>query len=258
MLSATIFVPSNQGTLDSQIALGNATAATVLYNMVQGSWCPNELLAAGTKNSMLGDILGQNLPLQFSSDAAGNVVITGAYGTAKVLSNTTMCQSVVLFTDVPLQPPITLNIPVPAVLPTLPIRHINCHRAFSGRYTRLPPPPPAAIQTASAESTPQNSSSSSSALALGLGIGLGNAVLLLASAAAFFVWRKKQRPGCPAKVANKVPPKPTSDDESSDYPSDELLVAVVDGRELKVCQTHLDFKSLLPKCSTPRPLSTQA
>ena len=200
-LSSTILIPSNQGVLDSKNSWETIEGATVLYNMVKGSWCPKELLAAGTMNSMLGDVLGQNLPLTFTNDSQGNVFVTGVYGTARMLSNTTMCQSVVLFTDVPLIPPVNLTVPLPVALPTLPIRHTTCYRAFSGRYVTPGPPLPPGNPPPPMTPVTVSNSSSNNALAIGLGVGLGCAAILIVWGVVFLVRRKKQKRCCTAKIA---------------------------------------------------------
>ncbi len=191
LLSATILVPENGNTMKGFIAQDSSTAA-VMYNMVYGEFCPGELASLAqnnsgsiTKNSMLGVVTGRDLPLKFSNES-GTLTITGEFGSARVLSHTVGCQSVLLKTDVPLRPPPSAaSTPAPAVLPTPLTRHLTCNPVV---YLD---DPASDAESSAAASPPSSSSSSSSSLAVGLGVGLGCAAIL-AAAAGFFLYRKRK------------------------------------------------------------------
>ena len=163
-------MPTSEGVLSS--GANGSTAAAVMYNMIQGSFCPDELVAAGTMNSMLGEVTGRQYPLRFGYDAEGAMVVSGAFGSAKVLNKTLGCQSVVLLTDVPLLPPLdSRDTEAVPTLPTLPIRHLFCNppSVKSSNESTTPPDPPSQLPS---------SSSSTLALALGLGVGLSLAAIV--------------------------------------------------------------------------------
>ena len=74
--------------------------------MLRGEFCPDELVAAGSMNSMLGEVTNTDLPLRFENGLDGNLIVTGARNSAKVISKSIGCNSVVLTTDQPLLPPL--------------------------------------------------------------------------------------------------------------------------------------------------------
>ncbi|KAL4519416.1 hypothetical protein Ndes2437A_g07613 [Nannochloris sp. 'desiccata'] len=208
-LGTTIFVPQNNGVVDA----GNAatTADAVMYNMLRGNWCPEELIAAGTKNSMLGEVQGKDLPLTFSKDAdTGDFLISGPLGAARVVDVSIACSAVIYTTNVPLLPPTPPADAVSAAPRTLPgatARHITCTAPLYGLIAVDAPDPSknpaialeeAARQAANAVAIDKadtdseiSSSSSNTALAIGLGVGISCAVLL--GGAAGFLLAKRHR-----------------------------------------------------------------
>lgn len=81
------------GTNPGQIPLGAALHAItgspkseslVLYHILPGYWEPDDLLAAGSVNSLLGVVLNQSLPLTFyqSPNDSSVVMVSGLYGTS--------------------------------------------------------------------------------------------------------------------------------------------------------------------------------
>ena len=52
-----------------------------LYRMLPKAYCPRELVARGSVNSMLGEVVGEDLPLRFRWAAGGNtsLMVEGAY-----------------------------------------------------------------------------------------------------------------------------------------------------------------------------------
>ena len=162
-----------------------------MYNMLQGAFCPVELLAAGSKNSMLGDILGVDLPLRFSNDS-GTLVMSNDFGSARVLNLSLGCQSIVFITDAVLIPPLEVDaasVAAPSQLPTLPIRHMTCNSPSLPEVN-------ATTTTATNTTTPPeniDSSSSDTSLAIGLGVGFGCAAVIIASVAVFIIAKKRRR-----------------------------------------------------------------
>ena len=169
LLSSTIFIPLDQAAQSSDPL--DASADSVMYNMIRGAYCPDELIAAGSKNSMLGEVTSRELPLRFRNDS-GTLIISGELGSVKVISQSLGCNSVILVIDAPLYLP-RPAIPAPSTLPTLPIRHLTCNPV-----NQQGPMPP--------------DTSSSIGLAVGLGVGLGCLVIGVALLA-FFLYRKKRR-----------------------------------------------------------------
>ena len=176
-LSSTILVPIDQAVSNTPAAV---TADSVMYNMLRGAWCPAELMAAGSKNSMLGEFTARELPLRFTNDSTGTVIISGEFGSARVLNYSIGCESVILVTDAPLFLP-RPAIAAPPELPTAPLRHMTCN-SVSVQVTPTPAPAPSS-----------EGSSSSTALAIGLGVGLGCAALLGIGAFVVFRVRKSRR-----------------------------------------------------------------
>ncbi|KAL4513651.1 hypothetical protein Ndes2437A_g00560 [Nannochloris sp. 'desiccata'] len=205
LLAATLLVPQDSTSkLDAQ----DSTAASVMYNMISGQWCPGELESLAnanggsiTKNSMLGEVTGTELPLRFTNES-GTLVVSGDLGTARVLSHSVGCQGVILKTDVPLRPPPAAAFtPAPTVLPTPLTRHLTCNPVV---YVADP---------AAAEPLPSDSSSSSSStgLAIGLGVGLGCAVI--AGGAGVFLYRNRKNSN---KVNNISNSKGTAHNSNND------------------------------------------
>jgi hypothetical protein len=191
LLASTVFVPQNN------VTEASSTLAALMYNMLRGEFCPEELVAAGSMNSMLGDVTGTYLPLRFEKDADENIIITGAVNSVKVLDKTIGCNSVILTTDQPLLPPSEPTIEdllvVPETLPTKPIRHITCNpfvylddggpRAPASNFPRemgMIPDDEGSIDT----------SRSNGALAIGLGVGLGCAAVAAISIAYVILQRR--------------------------------------------------------------------
>ena len=190
LLSSTQFIPQKGVMADS------STTAAQLYNMLKGEYCPDELVAAGSINSMLGELTKTDLPLRFEKDVQGNVIVTGAVNRAKVISKSIGCNSVVLTTDQPLLLPAVVAstaVAVPATLPTKSIRHITCNPIVYLDDGGPVPSPPGT-----------DSSNSSSSLAIGLGVGLGCAALAVAAAAFVIHRRRRHRRSKALNVQGKV------------------------------------------------------
>ena len=182
------------------------TSAAVMYNMIRGSFCPDELAAAGSMNSMLGNVTGRDYPLRFAYDKDGSLIVTGEYGSAKVVGKELGCQSVVLLTDVPLIPPLEARgTAAVATLPTLPIRHLFCKPPTNKTTSETSPP------SSDGTTTDDPSSSNNNALAIGLGVSLGCAAVV-AVGMAFFILRRRRIRQAPTyksvadpEVADSVP-----------------------------------------------------
>lgn len=43
----------------------------LLYTMLPGAWCPNDLVTMGQVNTVLGSVMGQWLPLNFTRNGTG-------------------------------------------------------------------------------------------------------------------------------------------------------------------------------------------
>jgi len=195
----TIFVPQNKGVA----AAGSAANTTdaVMYNMLRGNWCPEELIAAGTQNSMLGEVQGTDLPLRFNKEAeTGDLLISGALGRARVLNVTIACSAVIYTTDVPLLPPAGTGTvsAAPQTLPGATVRHMTCITPTYGPIAVDEPDPsknPAiALEEGArkvANDTNSDGSSTNTVLAIGLGVGIGCAVLL--GGVAGFLLAKRHR-----------------------------------------------------------------
>ena len=202
MLSSTILMPQSQGVQSS--GADGTTSAAVMYNMIRGSFCPDELAAAGSMNSMLGNVTGRDYPLRFAYDKDGSLIVTGEYGSAKVVGKELGCQSVVLLTDVPLIPPLEARgTAVVATLPTLPIRHLSCKRPSYQKVTNetaagplLPSPPPSNGATDSSQSSNNN------ALAIGLGVGLSCAAIVGAVLALLTLRHRRRRNSDDSKITD--------------------------------------------------------
>jgi len=195
-LASTVLVPQEGVTAES------STTAALMYNMLRGEFCPEELVAAGSMNSMLGEVTKTDLPLRFEKDVDGNVIVIGALNSAKVLDKAIGCNSVVLTTDRPLLPPATVgSIVVPTELPTKPIRHITCNPVVylddGGPVSPADGPGISPLKYSGG-----NSGSSSSSLAIGLGVGLGCAAVALVTAA--FVVRSRRRSRNSTKTLNSL------------------------------------------------------
>jgi hypothetical protein len=188
-LSATVLVP-----IDQAAQIDGVTADSVMYNMILGAYCPEELINSGTqsKNSMLGIVIGRDQPLTFSRNETGDLLISGEFGAAAVIETKIACNSVILVTDAPLYLP-RPAVDAPEALPTLPIRHLTCDMGMvmpdsgggggsDGNNTN--------------PDTGGNSSSNSSnttALAIGLGVGLGCAAILALLGGFIFLHRRRRQ-----------------------------------------------------------------
>lgn len=206
-LASTVLVPQEGVTAES------STTAALMYNMLRGEFCPEELVAAGSMNSMLGEVTKTDLPLRFEKDADGNVIVIGAVNSAKVINKTIGCNSVVLMTDQPLVPPATVgSMVVPKDLPTKPIRHITCNPIVY--LDDGGPASPADSPGVSPSKNPadngdgggsnSNDSSNSSALAIGLGVGLGCAAVALVAAAFIIRSRRRHKNSNSSKTLNAL------------------------------------------------------
>jgi hypothetical protein len=222
-LSATIFVPEDTGVIAAGSAAASADA--VMYNMLHGNWCPDELVAAGSKNSMLGEVRGKEFPLIFSNDTTtGDLLITGPLGTARVLNVSIACNNIIYTTDVPLLPPPAATTrgaanATPQTLPEATVRHMTCRQRVYNEIAVNPPDPsknPAIPLEAAAQKAAESAnngggtvtdgdgdsnSSNNTALAIGLGVGIGCAVLL--GGALGFVIAKRRRVGQKNTVNNE-------------------------------------------------------
>jgi uncharacterized surface protein with fasciclin (FAS1) repeats len=178
LLSATVLVPLVQ----EEAQVDGVTADSVMYNMIPGAYCPAELTssALAIKNSMLGVVIDIDQPLSFSSEN-GNLIVSGAFGTAKVIDTKIACNSVILVTDTPLYLP-RVAVDAPDVLPTLPIRHLTCDMEMIN---------PIGSGNTTTNTTSQNSSNS--ALAIGLGVGLGCAALLALLGGFLFLAHRRRK-----------------------------------------------------------------
>ncbi|KAL4527522.1 hypothetical protein Ndes2526A_g08695 [Nannochloris sp. 'desiccata'] len=173
LLSATVLVP-----LDQAAQVDGVTADSVMYNMLPGAYCPAELSNAPTrKNSMLGVVINRDQPLSFFSEN-GDLIVSGAFGTAKVVDTKIACNSVILVTDAPLYLP-RPAVDAPDVLPTLPIRHLTCDMGMIS-------------PNGSGGGNNTSVNSSNSALAIGLGVGLGCAALLALLGGLLFIGHRHQ------------------------------------------------------------------
>ena len=214
LLSATVFVPLDQAT-----STDGVTADSVMYNMITGAYCPEELLNTQlTKNSMLGDVIGRDQPISFKNEN-GQLIIAGAFGTATVVNTKIACNSVILVTDRPLYLP-RPAVDAPAVLPTLPIRHLTCDMGMinpngGGNGTSPDNNGGGGDNGGSTDS----SSSSNTALAIGLGVGLGCAALI-AIIAGFLILRHRRQKAASAGFVKGYSSKSKKSIPSSDSKED--------------------------------------
>ncbi|KAL4539242.1 hypothetical protein Ndes2437A_g02208 [Nannochloris sp. 'desiccata'] len=221
-LASTVFIPQNN------VTEASSTTAALMYNMLRGEFCPEELVAAGSMNSMLGEVTKTDLPLRFEKDADGNVIVIGAVNSAKVVGKSIGCNSVVLMTDRPLVPPsapiVEGSIIVPENLPTKPIRHITCNPivylddggpvASASASNNSPSNSPVDTEIIRGDgvddnSTDTSSSSSNLALAIGLGVGVGCAAIA-AVASAYIIRQRRSNSKNSAVAGEKLgscPPK---------------------------------------------------
>ncbi|KAL4539436.1 hypothetical protein Ndes2437B_g02188 [Nannochloris sp. 'desiccata'] len=218
-LASTVFIPQNN------VTEASSTTAALMYNMLRGEFCPEELVAAGSMNSMLGEVAKTDLPLRFEKDADGNVIVIGAVNSAKVVGKSIGCNSVVLMTDRPLVPPATVgSMVVPKDLPTKPIRHITCNPivylddggpvAPASASNNSPSNSPVDTEIIRGDgvddnSTDTSSSSSNLALAIGLGVGVGCAAIA-AIASAYIIRQRRSNSKNSAVAGEKLgscPPK---------------------------------------------------
>lgn len=111
------------GTSANQVPLGAALFAItgspksesiVLYHILRGIWQPNDLLAAGSVNSLLGELLNQSLPLNFSPapNDTSTVVVQGLYGNPGPLSSPPLkaCNGLLYTTTAMLAPAANMSV----------------------------------------------------------------------------------------------------------------------------------------------------
>lgn len=85
------------GTAANQVPLGTAldqivgspkSESLVLYHILRDTWTPEELVAQGTINSLLGELLNTWYPLNFTADPTNSsvVLVNGLYGSQGPMS----------------------------------------------------------------------------------------------------------------------------------------------------------------------------
>ena len=161
--------------------------------MISGEWCPDELIAAGSKNSMLGEITGRDLPLTFTN-SSGTLVVTGQANSANVLAKTIGCHSVALVTDAVLSPPAGVTVREPVIFPLVPTRHITCNPVQylpldSSSTITATTPAPSSAPSSSDDASSGESGNRKTGLAIGLGVG-GTCAVILAAGILFVAYRR--------------------------------------------------------------------
>jgi hypothetical protein len=223
LLASTIFVPQNEGVAAAGQAVNTPDA--VMYNMINGDWCPEELVGYKTKNSVLGEVRGTEALLKFSKDPkTGELLITGPKNTARVLNVTNLCHNIIYTTDVPLLPPTPLptsSTASPTELPIAVQRHVFCiPPKLNPNALDKPDPtknPAIAYEQAliNGGAVDGSSSSNNTALAIGLGVGIGCAVLLGAGLGFVLVKRRRRKKISATSSKNNHLSTPMSSDQGT-------------------------------------------
>ncbi len=100
-----------------EIVRSPKSESLVLYHILRGKWTAQQLLALGTVNSLLGEVLNKSFPLTFTADPGNSSVVNvaGVYGSAGPLSAPIhACNGVLFTTNATLVPTANMSI-VPEV-----------------------------------------------------------------------------------------------------------------------------------------------
>lgn len=164
-----------------------------LYNMINGVWCPDELVQSESMKSVLGELVNATYPLKFVVGPTGGLRVVGQtsveenWNMANVVSKADVCSSQVLYID---------GAPLPLLSDKLWIQYANQVDTLIDGIKKSTLPPRGVTCNVPGWKTASDGNQSEgtdTGLIIGLVVGLTSAAVLAIVATIFIIQRVRRR-----------------------------------------------------------------